>query len=75
MNDKVNEDKSDEIKLPKLSPEFIKRQIEFIWGMEELETKIEKEEKAERLRKEKEKEMIAKCGIYENFEDDENDLQ
>lgn len=32
MNDKVNEDKSDEIKLPKLSPEFIKRQIEFIWA-------------------------------------------
>lgn len=44
-------------------------------GMEELETKIKKEEKAERLRKEKEKEMLAKCGIYENFEDDKNDLQ
>ncbi len=75
MSDKTDKDRSAEDKLPKLSPEFIKKQVDFITNMHKLELNIEEEENTKRLHEQKEKEMLVKCGIYENnFEEEEKDL-
>lgn len=75
MSDKTDKNRSAEDKLPKLSPEFIKKQVDFITNMHKLELNIEEEENTKRLHEQKEKEMLVKCGIYENnFEEEEKDL-
>ena len=75
MSDKTDKDRSAEDQLPKLSPEFIKKQVDFITNMHKLELNIEEEENTKRLHEQKEKEMLVKCGIYENnFEEEEKDL-
>lgn len=75
MSDKTDKNRSAEDKLPKLSPEFIKKQVDFITNMHKLELNVEEEENTKRLHEQKEKEMLVKCGIYENnYEEEEKDL-
>ena len=75
MSDKTDKNRSAEDKLPKLSHEFIKKQVDFITNMHKLELNNEEEENTKRLHEQKEKEMLVKCGIYgNNYEDEEKDL-
>lgn len=75
MSDQTDKNRSAEDKLPKLSPEFIKKQVDFITNMHKLELNNEEEENTKRLHEQKEKEMLVKCGIYgNNYEYEEKDL-